>query len=257
MTGRNLLAGFAVALPLIIVSLPKAAQGQQVAVEAPFHSVSHSFYEQIGVRWGIRGNGWFFNFGGPPPAPPFGGFDPNAGANFGFAGPSGFFLLTAGQGSSTTLSGAAPSVVVPNGGVGFFSDTIQRPFVTGLVPVVGAPMGGPSVLDERLHRLRSEGPAAEGSSAQRSAAPPASDSSAEHGDLSVTEIKARKEGEKVVRQSTARAEVEALLQRAHGSEDAGKPGLAKVYLQMAARRASEPLRSEILKRVESLDAAAK
>jgi len=84
------------------------------------------------LSWGIRGNGWFANFPGPPPAPPFGGFDPNAGAQFGFAGPNGFLNFTAGQGANTTFTSQAPSVTVMNGQTGFFSDTIQRPFVTSL-----------------------------------------------------------------------------------------------------------------------------
>src|SRR5262245_12837964 len=141
-----------------------AAFGQQVNVGTPFNAAGSSFFEQIGVGWGIRGNGWFANFPGPAPAPPFGGFDPNAGANFGFAGPNGFLNFTAGQGANTTFTGQAPSVTVMNGATGFFSDTVQRPFVTGLIPVVGGfpvapPLGpvsspGPSVLDERLQRLQ-------------------------------------------------------------------------------------------------------
>ena len=68
---------------------------------------------------------------------------------------------------------AAPSITVTNGVPGFFADVTQRPFVTGLVPVVGGYGGavmpvygpgammpaytpGPSVLRERLARLKNE-----------------------------------------------------------------------------------------------------
>lgn len=52
--------------------------GQYSLIQTPFNSASHSYYENIGVAWGLQGRGWFFNFGGPGPgAPPaFGGFDP-------------------------------------------------------------------------------------------------------------------------------------------------------------------------------------
>src|SRR5262245_9776572 len=196
-----------------LAALISPAPAQQVNLDAPFNSVGHSFYEQVGVRWGLSGRNWFFNFGGPGPgagvAPPFGGFDPNAGANFGAGfrgnGFNGFFNLSAGQGSSTNFSSASPSVTVMNGQTGYFADTQQRPFVTGLVPVVGSPIAVPpvlppyappqSVLHERISRLQ----AGEGSSAAASAASspaaataPSDSSTAERGDLSVAEIKAQK-----------------------------------------------------------------
>jgi hypothetical protein len=246
------------------------AFAQQVNLDAPFHSVGHSFYEQIGVRWGLRGNGWFFNFGGPGPgagvAPPFGGFDPNAGANFGFAGPNGFFNITAGQGSSTTIGSASPSVTVMNGQTGFFADTQQRPFVTGLVPVVGSPIVVPpvlppyappqSVLQERLHRLQTEGPssaAADSPSPAASSGPSSAASSAERGDLSVAEIKARKAADKSAREAALQEEIAVLLEKAQGKIEAGQPSVAKVYLQMAARKSSGEQQAAILRQIESLD----
>src|SRR4029453_8319467 len=102
---------------VLAVSAIYSARAQQVTVGAPHSTVTNSFYEQFGVNWGIRGNGSFFQFGGPA-VPPFGGFDPNVGANFGFAGPNGFFNLTAGQGANSTFVGQTPMVTVPNGGTG-------------------------------------------------------------------------------------------------------------------------------------------
>ncbi len=241
------------------------ARGQQANIEAPFGAGGSSFYEQIGVNWGIRGNGWFFNLGGPPPAPPFGGFDPNAGARFGFAGSGGFFNLTAGQGANTTFSGQAPSVTVMNGQAGFFSDTIQRPFVTGIIPVVGTPVppamgplpGGPSVLEERLARLQAEGgiPAAP-HSLPAAPAPPAP-STAARGDLSVAEIKVRQAAEKSAREAAGHSEIAALLEKARGAQEAGKPSLARLYLQMAARRAGGEQQREIQGEIQRLEATPK
>lgn len=258
------------AIVLVASAAGLPAFAQQVNLDAPFHSVGHSFYEQIGVRWGLRGNGWFFNFGGPGPgagvAPPFGGFDPNAGASFGFGGPNGFFNITAGQGSSTTFGSASPSVTVMNGQTGYFADTMQRPFVTGLVPVVGSPIVVPpllppyappqSVLQERLHRLQTEGPSPSATESPVPAANPGpapAASSAERGDLSVAEIKARKAADKAGRDSALQEEIAVLLEKAQGKIEAGQPSVAKVYLQMAARKASGEQQTEILRQIESLD----
>lgn len=250
----------AIAIGLSALMTSATASAQQVNVETPFNSVGHSYYEQIGVRWGLRGNGWFFNFGGPV-NPPFGGFDPNAGANFGFGGQNGFLNITAGQGSTTNFGSASPSVTVMNGGTGFFSDTVQRPFVTSLVPVVGeirpplmmTPPPGPSVLAERLHRLRTEGTTSAPSVTSHSA--PAAASSAEQGDLSVAEIKAQR----AAKNQAAQAEVEVLIEKAAGARDAGNLGAAKVYLEMAARRAAAGSMTDLLQRIKTaqqeLDAA--
>ena len=231
-TGR-VLAGMAVCAVTLALFAGEAGAQPMINVGAPAHTAGHSFYESIGVRWGLRGNGWFFNFGGAPP-PVFGGFDPNAQANFGFGGPNGFFNVTAGQGSSRTLTSASPSVTVMNGGFGFFSDTVQRPFVTAVVPVVGA--GDDS--DEPLPPLSFP-------------PPPPQVSSAERGDLSVNAIKARRAQEKAEEAAAMQAEVEVLLEKARGAQAEGKPGVAKVYLQMAARRATGKQQAEIVKQIEA------
>ena len=258
-----------------LAALTSQAGAQQVNLDAPFNSVGHSFYEQVGVRWGLSGRNWFFNFGGPGPgagvAPPFGGFDPNAGANFGVGfrgnGFNGFLNLSAGQGSSTTFGSASPSVTVMNGQTGYFADTQQRPFVTGLVPVVGSPIMVPpvlppyappqSVLQERIGRLQ----AGEGSSATASAASsapaasaPSESSTAERGDLSVAAIKAAKATERSAREAALAEEIAVLLEKAKGKIAARQPSVAKAYLQMAARKASGDQRAEIQRQIAELEA---
>jgi hypothetical protein len=236
------------------------ASAQQVTIATPHSTVSHSFYEQFGVNWGIRGKGWFFNFGGPV-APPFGGFDPNAGANLGFAGPNGFINFTAGQGSSSTFSGQTPMLTVMNGGTGAFFDQTVRPFVTGVIPVVGGePPAFNSVLQERLSRLQAgesagehKQPASAGSGGRATNGP----SSAERGELSIAEIKASKAAAGSAEGAAAVAEIEVLLEKARGAIADGKPGVAKIHLQMAARRARGERQAAILKQVEQLNAPGK
>ena len=239
----------------VLLACAASAPAQQAVIATPHPVVGSSFHEQIGVRWGLRGNGWFFNFGGPPPAPQFGGFDPNAGANFGFAGNNGFLNITAGQGASSTFTSQTPMVTMPNGGFATFNDQISRPFVTSVIPVLGgAPPVFDSVLAERLHRLQAEGSQPESAGEQPASgfSAPAAPSSAERGDASVAEIKARKAAEKSAEQSAAATEAAVLVEKAKGAIAEGKPAVARIYLQMAARRAEGEQRAEVLRQLEAL-----
>ncbi len=155
------------ALALVGMTAEKAL-GQYSKLAAPFGVGGDSFYENIGIGWGFNGPNFSFNNGGAAP-PPFGGHAPGADGSFGFGGGGnnlGFhFNMTAGQGSSRTFTSQTPMIVVPNGSPGFLFDGRQRPFVTGVIPVVGAgaaltpPTPAPHVvspLAERLSRLRAE-----------------------------------------------------------------------------------------------------
>lgn len=125
-----------------------AAFAQQVTVGAPTHTINHSFFEGIGTSWGIRGNGFTFQFGGPQiPLPPAGQPDMGAGLTGGLAwiGPSATTHLNfhALQGSRSSMISQTPSVTLPNGGTAYIGDASMSPFVISVIPVVGgfAPMG--------------------------------------------------------------------------------------------------------------------
>lgn len=260
------------ALAIFAVIGAQPALAQQTTIGTPLNTAGHSFHENIGLAWGLQGNGWFFNSPGLAPLP-FGGGN---GAMFGGGLGAGGFRLVAEQGASTTMSSQSPSVTVMNGGTGYFSDTTIRPFVTGLIPVVGnlptAPptprIGGNPInpVLQRLARLEAEGrlapppapaakPVAEVEE-KRAAAPlvlggGAADggpSSAERGDLSIAEIKARKAAEA----SRAETEVAAYLEKAQAAAADGKPGVARIYYQMAARRASADQQQQILAALREL-----
>lgn len=131
------------AVLLLVGSGPVPAQ--QVTVATPQTTVSDSFFEHMGSSWGVRGKNWFFQFGPPgnpnAAAPPFGGFDPSAGANFGFGfgggGFNGGLLGNFSQGSRRTFTSTTPMVTVQNGVPGYVADASISPFVMGYVPVVG------------------------------------------------------------------------------------------------------------------------
>ena len=245
----------------LVVLAAQVAAAQQTNVGAPFNSVGHSFYENIGVNWGARGPGWFFNFGGGGAAPPVGGFDPNAGANFGFGfgngNVNGGFNFTAGQGANSTFVSQTPSVTIPNGGNGVFIDGSFRPFVTSVTPIVGTTDNSdPSPLRERLRRLKSgevqvQSPGDEPKSepAVGGGGGSSRGSSAERGAPSVAALKAQA----AAAQQSEDTELAALLEKAKGAEAAGKPSVARIYYQMAARRATGDQQREILTHLQSLN----
>ena len=247
-----------VTIGLACLGAADLASAQYSFIETPFNSASHSFYEDIGTAWGVQGRGWFFNFGGGGagnPAP-FGGFDPNAQANFGTGfrgnGFRGNFRMTAGQGSDSTLTTSTPGVMVPNGGIGFFSDVQQRPFVLGIIPVVGEPV---SPLRWRLERMAEQenSPGAGASDSDRSpenrGSGSSSSSSASRGDLSVAAIKAQQAAEDAAKA----AEVAELLAKARELEAAGKTASAKIHYRRAALRATGKVQQEIAAKIRELE----
>ena len=235
------------------------ASAQYSFVETPFNSASNSFYENIGVSWGLQGRGWFANFGGAGGGVPagFGGFDPNAQATFGAGfrgnGFSGHFNMTAGQGSDSSLTTSTPGVMVPNGGMGFFSDVQQRPFVLGVIPVIGE---GVSPVRWRLDRMAEQGnsPGSSGASnaegsQDNSGSGSSGASTAERGDLSVAAIKAQQAAEAAAKAG----EVSELLAKARDLEAAGKITSAKIQYRRAAQRATGKEQQEIAAKLRELE----
>jgi len=266
---------------VLTAMLPRAASAQQATVATPAPVVGHSFHENLGLTWGVRGNGWFFNSVRPAPSPfgGLGGGGASFGGGFGGGGLNGGFRLTAEQGSSTTMSSQSPSVTVMNGGTGYFSDTTIRPFVTGLIPVVGNLPTAPQLpgiqanpinpVLERLARLEAEGRLAQPKAAAgkaavedgeaekvapivlRGGAAASGPSSAERGDLSVAEIKAHR----AAAAPDIDGEIAAFIAKGEAALADGKPGVARVYFQMAARRTSGQQQRDLLARLNELDAA--
>jgi hypothetical protein len=155
--------------------LPVAtARAQNITIGAPFQTINEGYSEFYGLGFQLSGPGFFFNNGGPGPFPPFG--PPVSGAQFGGQGQIGNlnynWNLRAAQGSSRTYIAQAPMLTVSDGAGGFISHGSVRPFVTGIIPVVGdyptIPAYPPtfiSPIDLALQRLRATGAA--GSLGQR------------------------------------------------------------------------------------------
>lgn len=146
-------------------------QNLQVTIEVRFITLSDSFYERIGIDFdvalddnvtqlptddrgptvtvGLAGENRLltsdldiqFNQGSFGPAiPSFGSYTAGQGAQVGFAILSdieAFFFLEAAQGDSRSNILQAPKVTLFDGQLANINDTVSRPFVTSIIPVVG------------------------------------------------------------------------------------------------------------------------
>ncbi len=265
------LAAYLFALPFSCL-WAQVVLSQDIQISTPFGRVSDSNYERVGVNWG-------FNFGGPSSQmfgsfnqgssssaiPPFGGYDPNADATFGFGSlndnGSGFSLgIRMGKGNSRTMTSNSPSVVVPNGGFGSIFDGRLRPFVTGLIPVVGEPG---DIVEPYYPPLQPPPAAAKSwadafdgdrdtqtvqTSGTTSINYSNENSSALHGDLSVAEIRQQR----AAALDSQKSEVEKLIADATAFELDGKYSRARSLYRKAVKRTEGSQRYELQLKLESL-----
>lgn len=252
---------------LMVLLVASATQAQQVQVDTPFSNQGDSFFEQVGIGFGGRGNNFFFNNGG-------GGGNNGGGANFGFGirgnGFSGNLNIFGDTGYNASSSSMSPSVTVQNGGTGAIFSGQQRPFVTGFVPLVGAFSPGvgytqmqpryTSPLVERLARIQEHHAQAPPQNddappvriAAEAAPAPARSvaSSAERGEQSMSAIRAQNQAAAAVRL----AEVEELIAAAQRREAAGQPVQALLDYQRAVKRADGELKQKIQAKIAELKA---
>ena len=264
---------FVAAVTILVTGFAGSGVAQQTQVTLPSHRLNEGFFERIGVGWhfeSTRPNSrMFFNYPGLNSAVPFfGGWDPATDARFGFAGRKGNtrfgFNMALQQGSSRTMIGSAPSVMVPNGGSGSISNTTLRPFVTGWIPVVGQqfrpPLRLPPAWQSRTAELsRSSARRKESRLSKEvddaplriSTRQPKTNSSittATKGEQSVAEIRRNQ----LLQDQARLQEVEELVERARGAEQAGKLGVARIYYQQAANRSTGELKVLLLEREQEL-----
>ena len=232
-----------------------------------------------------------FGGGGAAANPQFGGFQPGSGLNggVGFAGGGGNGFLNFGlsQGSRRSMVSQTPSVTMMNGHSGSIQDASLTPFVISYVPVVG---GFPTIgyfnpirplpaygngmpmttmpmrtMPQANHRIRAmreaiakgnrpavnrkaEAPAV--AALPRAALPQlsAGPSSATRAAPSVAAARRLHEQE----QSIGDGEAMIWFERGKTAEAGGKLKTAKMFYQMAARRANGALRDRIEARLKAV-----
>ncbi|MBN1908886.1 MAG: hypothetical protein JW818_04035 [Pirellulales bacterium] len=134
----------------VVLLAASHATAQQAGTGVPQKGASNSFSERFGSNWGARGRGWSFSFGGGGGGmPTFGGYQPGAGATGGFQsihpGRGSFsFGFEASQGNQRTATSTTPMLTTMNGYPGSLFYGSIRPFVMGVIPVVGGYGGYPA-----------------------------------------------------------------------------------------------------------------
>ncbi len=268
------LAGLLLALPTIAT---KPSSAQNINITNPITRLNERSYSHSGINFGFgfpggsgpgsrvqglgpRGNltPWLgFQYGGNQAFPIFGGYSPNAGARLDFSkrGPNGGFSfgINMAKGSTRTLSSVAPSLTVQNGFGGTLFSGQTRPFVTGMVPIVGGyPSGSFQTggIDNGVTRALNSGqldlrPARREETYTPSGPVSFSDenSSAMTGDLSVAQIKVQREE----RKRQIDREIKALIVEAKDLEKENRHAEARVCYGKALRLTKDPSLQSLLK----------
>lgn len=249
-------------------------QGTMIQTSTPFNSINNSFYERMGVDFGFSLQGGqgpgsrivgalpgniatpnlnFSQNGIGSAVPQFGGYDPNANAQFGFSvldGGNRFSLgFDFGQGASTTHTNTTPTVVSHNGATGSVFDGTLQPFVTGLIPIIGRNrpvMQGFNVVPPRSLPTHIDlGPRSlEGYSDRELHGPRPTESSgssnvvstATVGAASVNSIKERRAQEKLAEANQLKAEVFEHIEKGDQYLEDGKTVLARLNYRKALQK---------------------
>lgn len=238
---------------LLVFSLALAASphesllAQQVTTQTPFQTNGTRFFEQSNVSWGIQNPHYFISFNGGGATPPFGGFQPNAGLNSGFSTGNARFSFSFAQGASTTSSTVAPVLTTTNGYPGSLFIGSTTPFVVGVSPIVGnAGVGNAASISPiaqrvatgqlRLDRGRIISSAFDGQGVPPSPQPLDFEQQLAERQAAVPQASAITTTS--VSRPTDSREMSAAdyLERGTLAEKDGKPGLAKVYYQLAATK---------------------
>lgn len=226
-----------------------SASAQMVATQSPFQSTGTSFYESSHIGWSIHNPHYFMTFnGGGGAVPPFGGYQPNAGLHTGFAVGNAAFDLGFAQGTSITSTSATPVLTTTNGFPGYLFVGSERPFVTGVSPIVGGngggfasvPPMGPLQAKMATGQLRFDGnkvaaPILDGDGIPPAPIPRAEDSRT---------VDAKSKGASLTGAK--------YLDRATEAEQEGKVGVARIYYQLAVANGDAVVKAEATRKLDGL-----
>jgi len=270
-----------------VFAIAHGACAQQAGVGVGAQGAGDNFFEGINV-----------GFGGAA-MPQFGGFNPAAGAGLGFGlnfpGGNGFIGIGGAQGSTRSITSGAASLTMMDGVPGSIAAVTQVPFVIGFTPVVGGlgggigggavggvggfgpggqfgPMAsqqvsqGPSLLDERLDRIKQGGLKSAGSGGSPSAIASQREPNANRDDSTATNLAAARQSsagrpapsiaqirnQQSTDDKAQSQEIQSLLDQGKKAQAAGKPRVARIFYQQAANRANGPLKEQAEAALRSL-----
>ena len=258
---------YQIVLPILSLALaagwPGPLLAQQVTTQTPFQTHGTRFFEQSNVGWSIQSPHQFVSFNGGGVTPPFGGYQPNAGLSGGFAAGNARLNFNFAQGYSSTSSTVAPVLTTTNGYPGSLFIGTTRPFVVGVSPLIGnAGFGNAAPVSPLAQRVATGQLALDRGRIvspvfDARGVPPSSQPLDFERQL-IERHAAVPQSSSVVATNvpvTAGSRAESAcdyLERGVMAEKDGKPGLAKVYYQLAASRGEGLLQLEAAAKLAAL-----
>ena len=237
------------------VGLCKPLLAQQVTSQFPFQTHGTRFFEQSNIGWSLHNPHYSMSFNGGGVTPPFGGYQPNAGLSGGFAAGNAQFNFNFAQGASATSSTIAPVLTTTNGYPGSLFIGTTRPFVVGVSPLVGnAGIGNAAPVSPLAQRvatgqLQLDRGRIVSSALDTQGVPPSPQPLDFERQLAERQAAVPLSPTVVATNSptvTGSREASAAdhLERGRMAEQNGKPGLARVYYQLAASKGDGLVRLE-------------
>lgn len=229
-------------LVICLILLDSAlVQAQQIHSATPHTNISNGFSEVIGFSGSLQGPGFSAHWGGfPTGLGQTPGVNPGGGLQGGFGiqggGISGGLGFTANQGSNATAGTQTPMLTTMNGFGGVVSDVSQSPFVIsgGGVATGGVPWQ--QQVNGQIPRQPGREPAFTVVPPQYLAAPQKPSAV-----QSVAQIRREQQAAEQAQQQEAMNHYE----RGLSAIAEGKLGVARVYYQMALRRATGNLKQQV------------
>lgn len=250
----------------VLTFQPFSASGQMVTTGFPLVGVRDGFSEGIRSNWSLTGPGiynWFNNNSGSG-IPQFGGFQPGAGLSGGFAFNRGAYGANFGfnfsQGYSRSMTSTTPVVNGFGGSPLIFQNSLQRPFVTSLIPNVGngaafRNLGAANTIRGRLLRgefSMRDGKVVPTGGAKRAETPAKPKRVPNRRPLvdAAPPTRAERQAQAEAQETEQLLAIRKYLQKGKDAEAKGKPNVAKLYYKMAARRADGDLKRQALASIE-------
>lgn len=238
---------------------PAVAPAQMVMMQSPLQSNGSSFYEYSNVGWGIRNPNYFMRFNGGGGAPPFGGYQPNAGLSGGFAVGNAQFNFGFGQGASLVSTSATPVLTTTNGYPGYLFVGRSRPFVTGVSPLVGGGFGSVPPMSRIANQmatgqLRTEHGQIVDAENGPDQIPPAPNPEAgvREAVRPLIDHVPPAPGAGKLPAKTAGPSAAEYMRRAVAAEQEGRLGVAKIYYQLAATNGDGLTRAQAAQKLDDL-----
>ena len=254
MRRSSLIFAFAVCLSMA----PGFARAQMISTQTPLQHNGTSFYESSHLGWSVHNPHYFMNFNGGSATPPFGGYQPNAGLHGGFAVGNAQFDFGFGQGASINSTSVTPVLTTTDGFPGSLFIGSQRPFVTGVVPVVGGgfasvPPMGPLAAKVATGQLRLDRGRIAGPALDATGIPPSPQRQPEagvRGLARVVEVPVVRAAES--KPTSRDISATEYLERATVAQKDRRLGVAKIYYQLAATKGDAIIKAEATRKLETL-----